>query len=267
MATFARLWAGRHSLLADVNAELRTAEINKDRELRAAITIQAIRRGLVARRVIKKKLVSCKTLQRIWRGFLARQYTCHISMLRDKRRALELWTRAAVILQKTFRAFYSRRYKHSYYERQAYLASVSLKEEKVRELSDALAESTYMEREQLRHDTEQQDFTTLAKDLHHLVSTSNIPGVFNSPYNMEPVRAFGAPVETHLKTTFAKSQYLQRHMMRSLGAQRYQALRGHMTGTGKSFGGSTSYTHSSYPRPLEPVQEEGRRGKGSSRAA
>lgn len=235
--------------------------------MRAAITIQSIRRGIVMRRNIKSWLTSCKTIQRIWRGFLARQYACHVSMLRDKRRAHALWTSMATVIQKTFRAFHSRRYKHSYYERKAYLASVTIKEEKVREMSDAMAESVYLEREQLRMEQDQKEFTTLAKDLHHLVSTSNTPGVFNSPYNIEPVRAFGAPVEAHLKGTFQTSKYLKRHMMRSMGSKRYQQVHQHLNASSNSLGESGKYTHSSYPRPLEPVTEEMGGSKTGSRAA
>lgn len=74
MATFQRLWNARHSIEGALNDELRClesqpiardlwshsaadkpcigrlAEINKDREMRAAITIQSIRRAIVARR-------------------------------------------------------------------------------------------------------------------------------------------------------------------------------------------------------------------------
>jgi len=110
----------------------------------------------------------------------------------------------------------------------------------------------------LRHQDQLEEFQTLSKDLHHLVSTANTPGVFNSPYNMEPVRAFGAPIETQLKTTFAKSQYLLKHMMRSLGASRYKALHRSQMGATNSSLGSNAYTHSSLPRPLDPVAENSR---------
>jgi len=268
MATFLRLWESRHSLQDELNDALRQAEIRKDVEMRATISMQSVRRGVLARQYFRKKRLSCKVIQRIYRGYLARQMATYLSMQRDKQRAHKLWTAMAMVIQRSFRGFHSRRYKHSYYERQAYLRSVSAKEEKVRELSEQLAESTYLEREQTRHQSEQAEFTKLAKDLHHLVSTSNIPGVFNSPYNVEPLRAFGAPVEAQLKTTFQRSQYLQRHMQRSLGKQRYTALHGHSMGqTGSTSG---SYTHSSFPRPLEPLSEEpgsARGNKRSSRAA
>jgi len=126
MATFQRLWNARHNIDGLLNDELRLAEINKDRELRGAITIQSIRRAIVARRYTATCTLSCKAIQRIWRGYLARQYACYVSSQRDKKRALALWTRMAIVIQKTFRAFHSRRYKHSYYERKAYLANVTL---------------------------------------------------------------------------------------------------------------------------------------------
>jgi len=272
MATFLRLWNARHCAVDELATQLRIAEVNKDVEMRAAITIQGIRRGLVTRRRIKSWLKSCIALQRIWRAYLARQTACHMSMLRDKKRALAMWTREATIIQKTFRGFYSRRYAHSYYERQAYLESVKQKDEAVRELSDALADQVHHERETLRIEKQEQEFEELSKDLHHLVSTANIASVFNSPYNIEPLRAFGVPVETALKTTFAKSKYLQRHMMRSLGAQRYRSMHpesfDHLQSTGMSQDGT--YTHSSFPRPLEPLAEEpghSRQGKRSTRVA
>jgi len=270
MASFLRLWNSRHCAVDDLSESIRVAEVNKDREMRASITIQSIRRGMVARRQIKARLRACVQMQRILRGYLARQYACHVSMHRDKQRALKMWTRAATLMQKTFRAFYSRRYKHSFYERAAYLRSVATKDEMVRADSEALAEQVHHQRELQRHEEEKKEFLTLSKDLHHLVSTSNTPGVFNSPYNIEPLKAFGAPVETHLKTTFAKSKYLQRHMMRSLGAQRYRATNPESFDNTQLTGVSQdgSYTHASFPRPLEPLAEEpGRQGKRATRVA
>ena len=175
----------------------------------------------------------------------------------------QLWTRMATVIQKSFRAFYSRRYKHSYYERKAYLASVTLKDEKIRELSEAVAESQYQEREQLRRTQAEEEFLGLAKDLHHLCSTGSIPGVFNSPYNMEPVRAFGKPVESQLKATFARSGYLKKHLTRAMGKARYTAIHGHSMGQTADSLGSGAYTHSSMPRPLEPLAEEAATGQRS----
>lgn len=272
MATFLTLWESRRGIDARHAALVRQADINQDREFRACVTIQSIRRGILDRRKLKTQGRSLIDMQRIWRGYLGRQIASYTSLQRDKGRARQLWTRTATVLQKTFRGFYSRRYKHSYYERQAYLNMVNMKDQSIREFSEAVAEQTEEDREMTRVEGEQREFQKLAKDLHHLVSTSNTPGVFNSPYNIEPVRAFGAPVEAQLKTTFQNSKYLQRHVMRSLGSQRYNSQnptrRMNSTG-GFSATNSGQYTHSSFPRPLDTIGEEpgGRPGKRGSRVA
>jgi len=241
------------------------AEINRDRITRAAITIQAIRRGIVKRRQIKSTKQAAIILQRIWRGFLAREIATHVSMLRDKQRAHMLWYSAARTIQKTFRAFYCRRYRHSYYERQSYLEAVKIKNQHICEVSEAVAEKMYEERTQILDEQERQEFETLTTDLHHLKSTANCPGVYNSPY-VEPIRAFGTPMEQHLQNNFKKSKYCHRHMRRALGSVQYQRTYqrfGQTTGTvgqGVNTGGS-SYQYASMPRPvdaykLQPLHEE-----------
>jgi hypothetical protein len=50
-------------------------------------------------------------------------------------------------------------------------------------------------------DKQRKDFFKIASNLHHLVSTTTIPGVYNSPYLPEESKpvVFSANVETHLK--------------------------------------------------------------------
>ena len=45
----------------------------------------------------------------------------------------------------------------------------------------------------------QKEFERVTQNLHHLVSTSNISGVYNSPYAMEPTTVGGIPVEEHIR--------------------------------------------------------------------
>lgn len=56
-------------------------------------------------------------------------------------------------------------------------------------------------REKINFDAKRKEFFKLASNLHHLVSTSSIPGVYNSPMlpdEAKPV-VFSANVETHLR--------------------------------------------------------------------
>ena len=50
------------------------------------------------------------------------------------------------------------------------------------------------------------ELTKVAGNVHHLVSTKTIPGIYNPPFVREPQKIFNVDVETHLKTTF-KSNY------------------------------------------------------------
>ena len=52
------------------------------------------------------------------------------------------------------------------------------------------------------------ELTKVAANVHHLVSTKAIPGIYNPPYvrdDMKP-QIFNVDVETHLKSTF-KANY------------------------------------------------------------
>merc|ERR1712232_862549 len=97
--------------------------------------------------------------------------------------------------------------------------------------------------------TERNNFDKLAADLHHLKSTEHIPGVFNSPY-VEPLRAFGQPIEQHLTTTFKTSKFCSRHLRRALGADTYsRTFKKGIQRSGQS--GGASYQYASMPRPLD----------------
>lgn len=250
MALFLSLRDNRHACMPLYNERQRIAEANRDRITRAAVVIQSIRRGIVKRRYIKSMKQAATHLQRILRGFLAREIATHRSMMRDKGRAQMLWHFSARTIQKTFRAFYSRRYKHSYYERKAYLQAVAIKDQNVREVSEAVAERQYDERMQLQDEKERAEFDALTADLHHLRSTANIPGVYNSPY-VQPLQAFGATLEDHLQESFKKSKHCHRHLRRALGNEMYTRTYQRFGSTIGSGTANTRYQHASMPRPVD----------------
>eukprot|EP00658_Telonema_sp_P-2_P002911 TRINITY_DN11071_c0_g1_i6.p1 TRINITY_DN11071_c0_g1~~TRINITY_DN11071_c0_g1_i6.p1 ORF type:complete len:174 (+),score=28.22 TRINITY_DN11071_c0_g1_i6:118-639(+) len=153
------------------------------------------------------------------------------------------------------------RYKHSYYERKAYLGTVAIKDQNVREVSEAIAERMYEERTQVLDEQEREEFETLTSDLHHLKSTSSIPGVFNSPY-VEPLKAFGVPMEDHLQNSFKTGKFCHRHLRRALGNEMYTRTYTRFGQSASLASGTSSqrYQHSSMPRPvasykLQTIQE------------
>ena len=60
-----------------------------------------------------------------------------------------------------------------------------------------------LEEEKRQEQTARTEFSELAGNLHHLVSTKAIPGVYNPPYVMVKPQAFNVEIETHLRTTFS----------------------------------------------------------------
>jgi len=88
----------------------------------------------------------------------------------------------ATIIQKYFRGFYDRKYKHDFYARKQYLANVVKKNSEVmRELNEnqKIAE---IEDAKRREDVARLEMTKVAGNVHHLVSTAAIPGIYNSPF-------------------------------------------------------------------------------------
>lgn len=88
---------------------------------------------------------------------------------------------------------------HDYYGRKAYLEKVEkrgdwTKEYLARYQSNKETEAKMEEERQMRY-----EFDNLAGELHHLVSTKSIAGVYNPPFNDMLPRAFEKPIEQHLR--------------------------------------------------------------------
>jgi hypothetical protein len=105
----------------------------------------------------------------------------------------------ASVIQKYYRGCWSRRHLHNYYGRKQYLAQVAKRGEWTREYlqRDYQTKLSQAKEDEERH--MRQDFNNLAGELHHLVSTKTIPGVYNPPYNDALPRAFEKPIEQHLR--------------------------------------------------------------------
>jgi len=105
----------------------------------------------------------------------------------------------ATIIKKFYRGWWSRRFLHSYYGRKAYVANIEARGEWTKEYlaryqSNKETEAKMEEESQMRR-----EFDNLAGELHHLVSTKSVAGVYNPPYNDMLPRAFEKPIEQHLR--------------------------------------------------------------------
>jgi hypothetical protein len=121
-----------------------------------------------------------------------------------------------------FRAYHSRRYKHNYYARKAYIKAVLDKSDALRrenaellqaQVDDAIAANELKARGELE---------ALSVKLHHLVSTKTSAGIYNSPMHdgFLPT-AFSIPIESHLRNAIKP---LVRHELQ-------RSLKGKLTNT------------------------------------
>ncbi|CAE7908534.1 Spata17, partial [Symbiodinium sp. KB8] len=143
--------------------------------------IQKVYRGHRQRSKLQRHIRAAVHIQRIRRGYLARRAV--EEGLEAKRKAAE----AAVLeyyvrlVQAAFRGFYSRKYTHDFYARKAYIATVQQRGEALRaemEEHHRQLQQAEMEREERQM---RQEFDSVTQGLHHLLSTKSVPGVFNPP--------------------------------------------------------------------------------------
>mmetsp|Transcript_79426 Transcript_79426/g.233396 ORF Transcript_79426/g.233396 Transcript_79426/m.233396 type:complete len:388 (-) Transcript_79426:112-1275(-) len=198
-------------------------------EVAAVIKIQSFFRGWQVRKSWYSKIGGARRFQRTVRGWLGRQRTKNLRLQRQRQLNMVFFHHCAAVIQKFFRGWSSRRNLHDYYGRKQYLETIGkrgawtteyLQREHQQKLEDAKAEEEGSMR---------REFDTLAGELHHLVSTKTIPGVYNPPYSDALPHAFSKPIEEHLRDScrvqLPKSLRRPRHRVAiaSASPQRSQA--------------------------------------------
>ncbi|MDC3321731.1 hypothetical protein OAV88_03935 [bacterium] len=108
-------------------------------------------------------------------------------------------------IQRLWRGHFSRKYKHDFYARKQYIATVVMRGNELREKLEAYASDCLSNREKERARKREEEFQKVTENLHHLVSTKSTPGIYNNPYfeNKKP-KVRGALVEDHLRDAFKK---------------------------------------------------------------
>jgi hypothetical protein len=173
----------------------------REYENRAATTIQSGYRASVIRGRYQNVLWAANEIQRMVRGHLGYMRAQIKQLERHRLRNRVFFDHVSTIIQKHFRGFWSRKYWHHMHARSEYLRDVGDKGER----TNAFLERKYnddLEKQKADIEARQRkEFKALTSHLHHLVSTSTIPGVYNPPYSDVVPSAFGIPVEVHLRQT------------------------------------------------------------------
>ncbi|KAM9612618.1 spermatogenesis-associated protein 17 [Trichechus inunguis] len=186
MATLARL-QGRSAIVGNqYYFRNNVADEFRKQENDAAVKIQSWFRGCKVRAYIRYLHKKVTVIQKWWRGYLGRQQyqlTVKIAYYTMK---MNLYNAMAVRIQRRWRGYRIRKYCFNYYYLKEYLRAVSETNDAIREALEEFAEmkereekKTVLEREEKKRDHQ-------ARKMHYLLSTKQIPGIYNSPFRKEP---------------------------------------------------------------------------------
>ena len=100
----------------------------------------------------------------------------------------EFFSQMATTIQKYYRGFYDRKYKHDFYARKQYLLNVVKKNEEVMQELNQNQLRAEMEESKRKEDVARLEMSKVAANVHHLVSTRAIPGIYNSPFVRDGMR-------------------------------------------------------------------------------
>lgn len=194
----------KSEFLSEYYNSLNMLEKYKYSELNAAITIQKnARRYLCTRRFTLLKKVSLE-VQRNFKGYLARAQ--HKQSVKDLSNDMNMqfYEYHLIIIQKHFRGYRCRRSKLDYHERRKYLQRIKQKNEETLAKLQEYSRAVQYHQERMKEEDQRKQFTMVAANLHHLVSTKTIPGVYNSPFVPEETKpqVYNSDIETHLKAVF-----------------------------------------------------------------
>jgi hypothetical protein len=171
-----------------------------EEERRAAVELQRLFRGGRARRRIQRLRDAAVTIQRVQRGHVGRRIAHERRSDVEDARRRALFDYCASQLQKLFRGYYSRRYRHDFFARKRYIRTVLHNSETLRQTLRSHEAALIEDARRREEEARAAEFKRVSQGLHHLLSTSTQPGVYNSPFAADaPPVAFGKHVEEHLR--------------------------------------------------------------------
>jgi hypothetical protein len=179
-------------------------EREKFRELNAAIRIQKkVRKLLCRKRFILLKEVALE-IQKNLKGYLARESHWKSVNFLSNDMNNQFFAYHATMIKKHWLGYRCRKNKLDYKERKRYLEIIKRKnEESLAQLREYTL-AVQFETERKKEEEQKKYFNKIASNLHHLVSTNSIPGVYNPRFVSEEAKpqVYNADIETHLKAVF-----------------------------------------------------------------
>lgn len=223
-SAFERLWQRRNEIFSELFAAEDAAEAERAKAHQAAQAVQAAYRGHVERQRLRAQHQAASAIQRSLRAASSRQRADSERAAAAAAKEQALYNAAATQIQRMFRGFWSRRYVHDCRRRREYLAKIAAKGAETRaELAAhraALADAARLAEQAHVKDS----FARAAARSHHLVGTTHVPGVFNSPFYDPPIAPGGDTVEDALREALRRElrsgAFPSTHDARTLAARR-----------------------------------------------
>lgn len=201
---YSELWNDRKSVIDLYFDKLRQCESNRLIELNASISIQNYFRMHQLRKRFHLLNHSATEIQRIFRGYQARNYVKYEVRIKHKIKEQQLfYDQMAILIQKVFRGYFSRKYFLNFYARKQYIQQITHKSNKLlNELRDQY-EKNMETQKRMEEMQKAEKFDKLIGNLHHLLSTKRIKGIFKSPFGNEfSATAYGISMEKHIQQKF-----------------------------------------------------------------
>mmetsp|Transcript_27839 Transcript_27839/g.70359 ORF Transcript_27839/g.70359 Transcript_27839/m.70359 type:complete len:387 (-) Transcript_27839:405-1565(-) len=189
----------RRDLLEEYFYTLQEANNHEPRERHAAIKIQSFYRASNVRFRWHAVHHAGLFIQRVARGMLGRLRAKAFLIKRAQDVNMAYFNHAASTIQKVFRGYWSRQYTHCMKSRKDYLAQVASVGDKTNTWLKGFEGEEQLKHQRRTEEERKSTFNKLASQLHHLVSTQKIPGVYNPPYSEALPTAFNIPIEQHLR--------------------------------------------------------------------
>lgn len=211
---FQRIRAQVDHLITKYYDKQRDAEEHRTHETAAAIKIQRLWRGYIARKYLAFLHEQATTIKRVWRGYRGRLLARAMREYEKEVMYQDYYNTMATKIQKTFRGFLSRKHIHDFRRRKKYIQTVTSKGEQLNRTLSLEAEQRAKVVEIEKQNRQAKQFEALTERVHYLLSTSAIPGVYHSSHGEQFHKsAFGIPMDDHLResahNSYVKSQILK----------------------------------------------------------
>jgi len=172
---------------------------NEHMENQAAIKIQTLNRCVQQKVRYVQILHAVHQIQRYVKGYFSRKKVIIVRMTKENNRNLDFYHYCASTIQRFFRGYWSRLHAHDFYERKRYLTKVKQEGERTVEWLNNMRKEKIEQKNREDQESAKAQIGDICSGLHHLLSTQQIPGIYNSPYVEVVPTAFGVPIEQALK--------------------------------------------------------------------